>query len=230
MDIRETRGGLRISQHGVLISELRNLPGPTHSLFDVLAALMVILFRSGRVGLLGFAGGSVMAPLRKLGFGGPVDAVDLNQDLYRIFRDRCGGWAGDVFWHHGDAVEWLRSQDGGFGLIVEDLSVPEGGDVIKPGVSWDELPRLVRSRLAKGGTAIFNLLPGGDGQWPNGLREFKLLELETVQVELDEYCNRILVVGVVPSARVIARRLAVELRRLRSRQVGKVRVRAGLGR
>ena len=53
MDITATRHGLRLSQHGVVISEMRTAAGPTHSVFDVLAALVPLLAPRGRVGVLG---------------------------------------------------------------------------------------------------------------------------------------------------------------------------------
>ena len=39
MNITKTEHGLRMSQHGVVITELRTSPGPTHSVADVLAAV-----------------------------------------------------------------------------------------------------------------------------------------------------------------------------------------------
>ena len=59
MDITSTKHGLRLSQHGVVISEMRATPGPTHSVFDVLAALVAVLMPAGRIGVLGFAGGGM---------------------------------------------------------------------------------------------------------------------------------------------------------------------------
>ena len=54
MDITHTEHGLRLSQHGVVISELRTSSGPTHSVADVLAGLISVLRPEGRVGVLGF--------------------------------------------------------------------------------------------------------------------------------------------------------------------------------
>ena len=89
MDISSTRHGLRLSQHGVVISELRATPGPTHSVFDVLAALVAVLKPAGRVGVLGFAGGSMMAPLRCLGVESEIHSVDLERTGYDLFRRHC---------------------------------------------------------------------------------------------------------------------------------------------
>lgn len=228
--IRRTRGGFRISQHGVVISEGRNRPGPTHSVFDVLSALMVILSGEGRVGMLGFAGGGMMAPLRQLGFQRSVEAVDLDEGGYNVFRKHCSRWAGSCSWHRGDAVEWLEAQRSEFGVIVEDLSVSTGSDVFKPAVCWSLLPELVRSRLLPGGVAIFNLLPGPDGRYPGALFGMGILGVQPVRVEFEDYFNRILIVGErLPSARSIGARLRAKLSELGSKQAGRIHVASGPG-
>ena len=77
--ITPTKHGLRLSQHGVVISELRTSAGPTHSVFDVLAAAIAVLAPTGRIGVLGFAGGGMIAPLRGLGVASVIDSVDLDR-------------------------------------------------------------------------------------------------------------------------------------------------------
>lgn len=231
MDVRTTAGGVRLSLHGVVISEVRDQPGPTHSVFDVLSALMVILYGGGRIGLLGFAGGGMMAPLRCLGFNHRIEGVDLDRRGFEIFQERCGQWSGDFDWHRGDAVSWLRAQSKAeFGMIVEDLSVPSGNDVFKPDSTWDILPELVRSRLARHGVGIFNLLPTGEGCFPEALRAFGFPGGEPARVEFDDFYNRILIVGRrLPTALSIGARLGAQLRCLGSKQAGRVRVRTGVG-
>lgn len=156
--------------------------------------------------------------------------MDLDQRGIGVFRERCGGWAGDFDWHHGDAIGWLEAQEEGqFGLIVEDLSVPARNDVFKPGASWSILPSLVRSRLSRGGFGIFNLLPGADGHFPEQLHSFGFPGVEPVRVEFDDYCNHIVVVGRrLPTARAMSALLGGQLRFLRSKQAGRVHVRAGV--
>ncbi len=228
-DFVRTRGGLRLSQHGVVISELRSRPGATHSVWDVLAALIAIFEPAGRVGVLGFSGGGMMAPLRRLGFAGAVDAVDLDRTSHGLFQEHCGSWAGTVRWTHGDAVAWLRAQPRGFAMLVEDLSVPVDGDVIKPAVCWERLPALIRSKLKPGGVAVFNLLPRADNTWPPDLARLASLFGSTLAVEFEGFENRVLVAGdAIPSARVLGAHLRNALRRLRSRQAGRVRVRSRL--
>ena len=143
--VTQTKNGLRLSQHGVVISEVRTRPGPTHSVVDVLAALVAILAPAGRVGVLGFAGGGIMAPLQALGVETAIDSVDLDQAAYSLFRKHCPEWIDRVNWQQGDAVAWLRQQPAKFDLLMDDLSVPGDGDVIKPLITWEVLPGLIAS-------------------------------------------------------------------------------------
>ncbi|HTH47875.1 MAG TPA: hypothetical protein VMB21_10220 [Candidatus Limnocylindria bacterium] len=226
MDILVTKNGLRLSQHGVVISELRTTPGPTDSIFDVLSALISVLRPAGRLGVLGFAGGGMMAPLRQLGVATAVHSVDLDRPAYELFCQHCPGWRDQVEWHEADAVAWLRSQRSKFDLLMDDLSVPYEGDVIKPVVSWRILPGLIRRRLRPGGIAVFNLLKPAGGNWNPELcqiaDEFGTAHL----IHPEEFENRILVAGdTLPSARVLGATLRQALRALRSRQAGRIRVR-----
>jgi spermidine synthase len=227
MRVTRTRGGVRLSQHGVVVCEMRAVPGPTHSVFDVLAALMAVLAPGGRVGVLGFSGGGLMAPLRQLGADGPVEAVDLDGAAHRLFRRHCGRWAGTVRWEQADALDWLRRRPGKFDLLLEDLSVPAGDDVHKPAVSWRGLPEEMRRRLGPRGVAVFNLLPPG-GPWLARVQRMAGLfgPGPACLVRFAEFENCVLVAGRgVPSARRLGRLLRAALRRLGSRQAGRIQVR-----
>jgi hypothetical protein len=227
MDITSTRHGLRLSQHGVVISELRTSPGPTHSVFDLLAALIALLAPVGRIGVLGFAGGGMMAPLRGLGMESEIDSVDLDRAGYDLFRRHCPAWAGQVNWRQADAVAWLRRQAPGFGLLMDDLSVPRDRDVVKPAISWSVLPELIRDRLRPGGIAVFNLMRPPRGRWNPDLARMAGKFGSARIIDLDEFENRILVAGDdLPSARALGATLRQALRRLRSRQASRIQVRA----
>jgi spermidine synthase len=226
MDIAPTKHGLRLSQHGVVISELRTAPGPTDSVFDVLAALIAVLSPAGRVGVLGFAGGGMMSPLRGLGVEAVIDSVDLDRAGYDLFCQHCPEWANRVNWQQADAVDWLRAQPAEFDLLMDDLSIPREGDVFKPDLSWTVLPKLIRQRLRPGGVAVFNLMLSPGDSWGTALPKvtghFKAARL----VHLEEFENRILIVGEeLPTARALGVSLRHELRRLRSRQASRIQVR-----
>lgn len=226
MTIRRTRHGLRLSQHGVVISELRTNPGPTHSVFDILAALIDALPTRQPIGVLGFAGGGLMAPLHGLGWKGTFDTVDLDEGSYSLFREHCPSWEKSVRWHHGDALVWLRGHRTRFGLLLEDLSIPRDGDVTKPDICWNELPGLIRDRLEPGGVALFNLLVPRSGRWSPDLPRLASHFAESRVIHFDEYDNRILVAGqILPSARDLSARLASRLEKLRSRQFRRIHVR-----
>lgn len=230
MDISRTRHGLRLSQHGVVISELRTSPGPTHSVFDVLAALIAVLQPVGRVGMLGFAGGGMMAPLAALGWDTPFDAVDLDREAYGLFRAHCPHWVDRAKWCHGDAAAWLCRQRPNFSLLLEDLSVPVEGDVFKPAVCWNTLPALIRARLRPGGVAVFNLLRPPGEPWRRVLPRVTAHFNGALVIQLDEFENRLLVAGsALPSARQLSHRLRLALRGLRSRQADRLQVRCQLG-
>lgn len=226
MDITRTRHGLRLSQHGVVISELRTSPGPTHSVFDVLAALIAVLEPAGRVGVLGFAGGGMMAPLAALGWEASFDTVDLDRTAYGLFHEHCPHWTGRVNWHHADAGAWLRRQRPNFSLLLDDLSVPADGDVFKPALCWDTLPALMRARLRPGGIALFNLLLSPGDSWRQALPRVSGHFAEARLLQLDDFENRLLVAGDrLPTARDLGRRLRAALEGIRSRQAGRLQVR-----
>lgn len=226
MDITSTKYGLRLSQHGVVISELRTSPGPTHSVFDVLAGLIAVLKPAGRIGVLGFAGGGMMAPLRGLEMESAIDSVDLDRAGYDLFRRHCPAWAEQVNWRQADAVAWLRRQPPRFDLLMDDLSVPRDRDVVKPPISWDVLPDLIRDRLRPGGIAVFNLMLPPGGKWNPNLDRIARSFVMTRIINLDEFENRILVAGDdLPSARALGAMLRNALRRLRSRQAGRLQLR-----
>lgn len=226
MDVIRTRLGIRLSQHDVVLSEVRTSPGPTHSVFDVLAGLIAILNPIRRVGILGFAAGGMVAPLRALGVDRPICGVDLESTGYQLFQKHCGAWAGDVSWRRADAVAWLRRQPADFEVLVDDLSVPMAGDVFKPAISWDVLPALIRDRLCPGGIAVFNLLPPADRTWSEKLHRLVQLFRCARMVELDEFENRIvLAADSLPQPRMLSSRLRQQLRRIRSRQARRIHLR-----
>ncbi|MBE0543642.1 MAG: hypothetical protein IH623_20040 [Verrucomicrobia bacterium] len=226
MNITATKHGLRLSQHGVVISELRATPGPTHSVFDVLAALVATIAPKGRIGILGFAGGGMMAPLDALGLKTGIDSVDLDRASYDLFCRHCPDWSRRVNWHHAEAATWLRQQPPNFGLLLDDLSVPCAGDVVKPAISWNGLPALIRRRLQPDGIAVFNLLPLPSGGWQPELQRLAGQFKDARIIVLDDFDNRILVAGSdLPSAHALGRRLRQALRQIRSRQADRIHLR-----
>ena len=223
--VRRTRGGVRLEQHGCVLSELPSRPGPTHSVFDILAAAVVSCAPGPRVGMLGFAGGGMMAPLRALKGEHEVSGVDLLEEGYRLFREVAREWSGAVEFTKRDACSWLRARRRRFDVLVEDLSVPQDGDVVKPAVSWEVLPPLMARKLRADGVVVTNLLPTGGHSWAELTRACRVAD--GVVIEFDRFYNRVLVQGrSVGSARRVSRKLRKALRVLGSRTAEEIRVRS----
>lgn len=219
-------GGIRLAQGDVVLSELRLLPGPTHSVFDVLASLVHRLAPPGEVAVLGFGAGGILAPMRTLGCDRPLHAVDVDATGHRLFQQWCPAWAEDVAWRQADATAWLRGQRGSFACVLEDLSEPRDGDVHKPADCRRTLPRLIGRRLGRGGVAVFNVVPDADGSWP-GMAEVLRLFPCVLEVRYAEYLNRTLAAGTrLPAAPRLGQWLQADLRRMGSGLAGRTRVRA----
>ena len=224
---RTTRGAsVRHGRH--LVSWLPANPGPTHSVFDVIAAAVAESTATRRpLAMLGFAAGGTVAPLRALGLSQAVRAVDLDTGPVEAFRSVAAGWAGEVAVTEADALVWLRRQRSAFGAIVEDLSMAIPGDVTKPPVSYGPLPDLIASRLAPGGVAVFNLLPVADLSWAKLMGCVCRPFAEAREIRLRDYDNRIVIASrsELPSAALLRKRLESRLDELESRLAGTLAVR-----
>jgi hypothetical protein len=226
--IVRTRRGFRVVQGGLVLSEVLARPGPTHTLFDVLAAAVAGLAPGPRVALLGFAAGGVVAPLRALGWGTPLSAVDLDVTGETHFRHLSGPWAGTVRVSKADAAEWMSRRGRRFDAVLEDLSVATDlGLVTKPRMSLDRLPAIVARRLAPSGVAIVNLLPIPGVPWSEAVRRSRAPWTKAVVVHLEDYENRVVVAGPrVPLAAAVSRRLRDALRAIGSNQEHRISVRS----
>jgi hypothetical protein len=222
------RDGARLVDGECVISEMRSRPGPTHCLFDALAATVPALTAGPRVLMLGFAGGGVMAPLRATGWSHPVEAVDLDLDGERIFRNMAEGWSGELVVHRGDALRWLEDRpERRFDLIMEDLSVRDQDLITKPPVSYGRLPAEMHRHLAPHGVVVTNVLPVAGKSWRRLLIDLAGPYREAVLVTFEQWENRLLIVGPrLWDARTVSRRLRAVLERLGSRQRKRMSVRA----
>lgn len=218
MKVVRTARGARLIQGGAILSEILARPGPTHSLFDLLAALIAELAPGPRIALLGFAGGGLLAPLRAMGFEGPIEAVDLDHQAVPLFWELSSAWAGQVSIVESDAASWL-CQQAPFDLIVEDLSVEGEEGETKPELSWQALPGILAAKVAPGGVVVTNLLPVRGVSWNSLQSELAAPFAEARLLELTEYENRVLVCGeCLPEARKMTRDLRRAMEGIRSKQ------------
>ena len=226
MRVVKTRHGIRMEEGGCVLSEIRRHPGPTHSLFDVLAATIAALSSGPRVAMLGFAGGGLIAPLRAMGCWHAIHGVDLSTRGESIFRDLCGLWCGDVTLDEGDAAQWLRAQDTPFDLVLEDLSANVDGELTKPAVSLGALPDLMASKLMPAGVCVTNVLPVPGIPWTDLLHDLRAPYAHAVVLTLDLWENRVLICAHHPlAARTVGRRVRHELQVISSQEQHGMRVR-----
>lgn len=229
MRIIRTEQGGRLMHGKHVVSEVLSTPGPTHSIFDVLAAAVAAFAKGPKAAMLGFAAGGMVAPLRALDWTHPIRAVDLSLDAMTLFDACRGEWTGDVSVDEGDAAEWLRSGPRQWDVVVEDLSMQVPDDVTKPPVSLEVLPELIASRLGANGIAVVNALP------VEGLSQVALLTTisrfypQVRVVHLESFANRILIGGAdLPDAREMGARIRSDLKRLGSELAGEIRVRGSV--
>jgi hypothetical protein len=222
-----TRKGARLVHGRSIISELPATPGPTHSVFDLLAAATTLLTDARRVALLGFAAGGSLAPLRALGCTAQVRAADLDTSGVEVFREIAGSWGGDVRVARAEASAWLRRQRTPFDVVIDDLSISVPGDVRKPDVSFTVIPPLAARKLAPGGVALLNLLPEPEMDWPVVLTRAASPFASARSVWFEDWENQFVIGGAhLPEARALQRALDAALRRLGSKLAGRFRVSA----
>lgn len=221
-----TKRGVRILQHGIVLSEVLRSPGPTHSVVDVMAAAIEVLSPGLQVALLGFSGGGLIGPLRALGARHRVTALDLDDHGFAAFEKLCRRWAGQVRWHQAEAGSWLRVTRRRYDCVAVDLSIEQDGDVAIPDLVWNELPSLVRRRLKPRGLALFNLLRPANLSWKEGLARVIGPYSSAWVVTFEEFENRIVLAGRKDgTARSISREIRTRLRELGSKQADRITVR-----
>jgi len=226
MKIVRSRRGARLVEGRDVLSHVLARPGSSGGVFDVLAACVAGLAPGPRLAMLGFAGGGVVAPLRAMGFASPIEAVDLSREGEPVFRELSRDWAGIVRLTQAEASAWLRRRTRRYDAILEDLTVWSPQGAVKPSVSLEVLPELVHDRLTHAGIAVVNILPMPGTSWPALLARFAAPYAKTYVVLLPEYENRILVGGDhLLRVRHGAARIRTALRRIRSRQAGRIRLR-----
>ena len=205
-------------------------PGPTHSVFDVLAAACMAIDSVRNVALLGFGGGGVVAALRALGCQARVHAVDLDPTGWNLLTQARVQWIEPITWHRREAGSWIQSSNL-FDVVIDDLSVPDRGDVRKPDITWENLPEAAFHHLRPGGLALFNLLRPRTMSWQKAEARITGPFAQSLRIHLDEFENRILVTAKPPrdgsailEPRGFGRILRKSLRALASRQSNCVRI------
>ena len=111
-------------------------------------------------------------------------------------------------------------------MIIDDLSVPTEDDVVKPAISREVLPELIKRRLARDGVVITNVLSEPELTWEDVLAPAVAGFARAHVIELEEFNNRIVVAGNYEhDARSLSRDVRRALREIGSSQAEVMRVR-----
>jgi len=164
----------------------------TRCVWDAIAAPLLWLHpaRRRRILILGLGAGSVARLARALAPGAEIHGVELDPEVIRLARAHFDLDALDVQVEIADALDWLKSAQGVYDAILEDVFIGEGDDVHKP--DWIPEPghRLAWKRLAPGGIFASNTLD----EHARVARAMCEAFGSVVSIQIEDYDNRVLVV------------------------------------
>ena len=86
------------------MSELPRSPGPTHSVWDVMAAAVALFATGPRMAMLGFSGGGMVGALRALGCDQQNAGDTLGIEGFNEFEDVAKKCSGQVQFIKEDAL------------------------------------------------------------------------------------------------------------------------------
>ncbi len=225
--VQTTRGGRALRINGTFASWYRPGRATTGSVWDALAAPLLLLppQRRRKVLILGLGGGSVARLVRAIAPRAHIVGVEQSRDVVRAARRWFDLDELDVEVVRDDARTYLQRSRRRFDAVIEDVFVGSARTLRKP--VWLPEPGLARAarRLRPGGLLISNAI---DEQGEVGGAMASLFPA-TLRIEVEGYDNRIFVGG--PRAidarslrAAVARQpdLSPTLARLRIRKVGRL--------
>jgi spermidine synthase len=174
----------------------------TGSVWDALAAPLLLLPkpRRNRVLILGLGGGSAARVVRALAPRARITGVEIDPVVVRAARRWFDLDGLDVEVVKGDARLYLEQSRRCFDVILEDVFIGNRKNVRKP--DWLPTPglALAAGRLRPGGIVVSNTI----SEAASVAREMRRLFASTLQIEIEDYENRVLVGAGFPlSGRVL---------------------------
>jgi spermidine synthase len=163
----------------------------TDSVWDALAAPLLLLPRSrrNRVLILGLGGGSAARVVRALAPRARITSVEIDAGVVRAARRwfDLDGLGVEVV--KDDARLYLERTRRCFDVILDDVFVGTRRTVRKPDWLPDPGLALAASRLRPGGILVSNAID----EAASVAREMRQIFASTLQIEIEEYDNRVLV-------------------------------------
>jgi spermidine synthase len=185
----------------------------TGYVWDALAAASAFARSEPDVLLLGAGAGTVLALLRRLRPHARLVAVELDEGILAIARERFGLDDVGAELVVGDGCEFLERTRRRFDLVLDDMFAPGPDGLRRPVGDEAQHLRRIAARLAAGGIAATNVTTDGD---PPGLegcvaRAHAAVFPHSLRLEPARGWNAVLVSGRSPLATDAVRRLAKSL-------------------
>jgi len=163
----------------------------TGSVWDALAAPLLLLPkpRRDRVLILGLGGGSAARVARALAPRARITGVEIDAGVVRAARRWFDLDGLDVEVVKGDARLYLERTRRRFDVILDDVFVGNRRNVRKPDWLPDPGLALAAALLRPGGILVSNAID----EAASVAREMRRLFASTLQIEIEDYDNRVLV-------------------------------------
>jgi spermidine synthase len=191
VEVKRTRNGRALRINGTFASWYQPGTAITDSVWDALAAPLLLLppARRRQLLILGLGGGSAARVARALAPRARITGVELDPRVVRAARrwfdlDELG-----VEVVRGDAWHYLERTRRRFDVILEDIFIGSRRTIRKP--DWLPSPGLALAarRLRAGGILASNALDEAAAV----TREMRGLFGSTLRIDIDDYDNRIVV-------------------------------------
>jgi spermidine synthase len=191
VEVKRTRNGRALRINGTFASWYQPGTAITDSVWDALAAPLLLLPRARRRHLLilGLGGGSAARVARALAPRAQITGVEFDPRVVRAARRWFDLDELRVNVVQGDALHYLERTRKRFDMILEDIFIGTPRSVRKP--DWLPSPGLALAarRLRPGGVLASNAIYEAAAV----TREMRNLFGSTLRIDIDEYDNRIVV-------------------------------------
>jgi len=191
VEVKPSGSGRALRINGTFASWYEPGQAVTGSVWDALAAPILLLPRArrSRVLILGLGGGSAARIVRALAPRARITGVEVDAAVVRAARrwfdlDRLG-----VEVVKADARRYLERTRSRFDVVLDDIFVGNRRTVRKPDWLPDPGLALAAGRLQRGGILVSNAI---DEAVPVA-RQMRRLFTSTLQIEVEDYDNRVLV-------------------------------------
>ena len=202
VEVKQSGRGRALRIDGTFASWYEPGKATTGSVWDALAAPLLLLPRArrDRVLILGLGGGSAARVARALAPRARITGVEIDAGVVRVARRWFDLDGLDVEVVKDDAQHYLERTRRRFDVILDDVFVGNRRTVRKPDWLPDPGLTLAADRLQPGGILVSNAID----EAASVSREMRRLFANTLQIEIEDYDNRVVVGAGFPlSGRVL---------------------------